>query len=127
MLRPVCRQRYGSSTHYTEYRYTIKALLCTDDGAMSARAAMMRSLQWVAFGGFSLSDQVHDLLDFPRRQRLAPGRAGGVLQQPVHPLGRVASPPASHGEHALAHPCRHLNRANAVTGQKHNPRPPYNL
>ena len=30
--------------------------------------------------------QVHDLLDFPRRQRLAPGRAGGVLQQPVHPL-----------------------------------------
>src|SRR5580693_4368801 len=29
--------------------------------------------------------QVHDLLDFPRRQGLAPGRAGGVLQQPVRP------------------------------------------
>src|SRR4029077_6783340 len=25
--------------------------------------------------------QVHDLLDFPRRQGLAPGRAGGVLQE----------------------------------------------
>src|SRR6266404_2262673 len=28
-------------------------ILCTDDGAIPARAAMVRSLQWVAFGGFS--------------------------------------------------------------------------
>ena len=71
--------------------------------------------------------QVHDLLDFPRRQRLAPGRAGRILQQPVHPLGRVAPPPAPHGEHALAHSRRHLDRANTLAGQKHDLRPPHNL
>jgi hypothetical protein len=56
--------------------------------------------------------QVHDLLDSPRRQRLAPGRAGRVLQQLVHPLGRVASPPATHGENAFTHSRCHLDRAN---------------
>lgn len=71
--------------------------------------------------------QVHDLLDFPRRQGRAPGRAGRVLQQPVHPLGRIASPPAAHGEHALAHSRRHFDRTDAVACQKHDPRPPHDL
>jgi len=30
-------------------------ILCTDDGTMPARAAIVRSLQWVGFGGFSPS------------------------------------------------------------------------
>src|SRR4029077_16034797 len=51
---------------------------------------------------------------FPRRQRLAPRRAGGVLQQPVHPFGRIASPPAAHREHALAHSPCHRDRAIAT-------------
>src|SRR5207344_2312749 len=55
------------------------------------------------------------------------GRAGGVLQQSVHPLGRVASPPAAHGEHALAHSPRHLDRANTLASQKRDLRPPYDL
>jgi hypothetical protein len=51
----------------------------------------------------------------------------GVLQQPVHPFGRVASPPAAHREHALAHSPCHRDRAIALAGQKYNPRPPYDL
>ncbi len=41
--------------------------------------------------------------------------------KPVHPLGHVASPPAAHGQHAVAHSRRHLKRANPLTGQKHDP------
>src|SRR5271166_1185349 len=71
--------------------------------------------------------QVHHLIDFPRRQRLAPGRTGRVLQQPVHSLGGVAPPPAAHGEHALAHSRRHLDRPHPLAGQEHDLRPPYDL
>ena len=61
-------------------------ILCTDDSAMPVRAAMVRSLQRVAARRLLVERQIDDLLDFPRRQRLAPRRACGVLQQGIHPL-----------------------------------------
>ena len=68
----------------------------------------LRTLQWVAFGGFSLSVMCTTCLIFSGVRGLTRERAGGVLQQPVHPLGHVAAAPAANGEHALAH--RRRNR-----------------
>ena len=76
----------------------------------AAAAAMLRTLQWVAFGGFRCSVMSTTLLDLLGCQRLAPGRARGVLQQPVDPLGHVATAPATHRQQALAHRRRNLDR-----------------
>ena len=55
---------------------------------MFAAAAMVRTLQCVAFGGVWCSVMLHHLLDLLRRQRLAPWWPRGVLQKAVHPLCR---------------------------------------
>ena len=71
--------------------------------------------------------QLHHPLDRLRRQRLATGRAAGVLQQALDPGRRIASPPAAHARHALADLPRYRHGAHTVTGQQHDPRPPHHL
>jgi hypothetical protein len=61
-------------------------ILCTDDGAMPARAAIMRSLQWVASGGFSLSVRFTTCLIFLAVNGLRPGGRVASFNKPSTPL-----------------------------------------
>src|SRR5580704_5054096 len=91
---------------------------------MPARAVIVRSLQWVASGGFSLSVRFTTCLIFLAVSGLRPGGRVASFSKPSTPL---AAAPAPHREHALAHSRRHLDRTDALAGQKNDLRPPYDL
>src|SRR6202040_2182053 len=61
-------------------------ILCTDDGAMPARAAIMRSLQWVASDGFSLSVRFTTCLIFLAVSGFFPPPRGAAFYKPPTPL-----------------------------------------
>jgi len=75
-----------------------------------AAAAMLRPLEWLAFGGFSCSVicHMHQLLDRLRIQWLDARRPGCVPQQPVRSLRQIAAAPATYRKQALAY--RRRNR-----------------
>jgi hypothetical protein len=75
----------------------------------------------------SLSVRFTTCLIFLAVRDLRPGGRVASFNNPSHPLGGVASPPAAHGEHALAYSRRNLDRTNALAGKKHDLRPPHNL
>jgi hypothetical protein len=57
----------------------------TDDGAMPARAAIVRSIQWVASGGFSLSVRFTTCLIFLAVSGLRPGGRVASFNNPSTP------------------------------------------
>jgi hypothetical protein len=61
-------------------------ILRTDDGAMPARAAILRSLQWVASGGASLSVRFTTCLIFLAVSGLRPGGRVASFNNPFTPL-----------------------------------------
>jgi hypothetical protein len=66
-------------------------------------------------------------LDRRRRQRRLASRAGCLMQQAVNPLGHEARLPAPDCRFAFASLPLDRHRADAVSAQQHDPRPPHVL
>jgi hypothetical protein len=57
---------------------------------MPAALAMLRTLQWLAFGGFSWSVMCTTCLTFSGVNGLTRDGRFASLQQPVHPIRQIA-------------------------------------